>query len=189
MFLKLLVINFLIKLLAQKQLFTYITEKYGQHTTKLSRQIEKTRRKLEKIKCDIRFMVTCKRNKLIPVFAKPKISIKMKASTRWKIAETIIDTEMKNQRRNESRLKEELRRSIDTLKRTTGFITFCAFNYVINKDIRRNRRKWRETHEKKLKNLFDKKRDGSKGRRNTPRNIVHNFSFTNKHCEWKSSCN
>ncbi len=141
-----------------------------------TRQIEKSRRKLEKIKCDIRFMVTCKRNKLIPVFAKPKISIQVKASTRWKIAETIIDTEMKNQRRNESRLKEELRRSVNNLKRTTGFVTFCAFNYVINKEIRRNRRKWRETHDKKLKNLFDKKRDKSNGGRNTPRDIVYNFS-------------
>ena len=139
MFNKLLVINFLIKLLAQTQLFKYITEKYGQHTTKLSRQIEKTRTKLEKIKCDIRFLTTCKRNKLTPVFAKPKISIKMKANIRWKIAETIIDTEIKNQRRKESRLKNEIWQSMEELKSMIGFITFCTFNYMVNKEIRRKK--------------------------------------------------
>ena len=118
----------------------------------------------------------CKRSKLIPTFAKPKISIKMKATTRWKIAETIIETEMKNQRRKESRLKEELRLSVDELKKKIGFITFCTFNYVTGKETRRNRRRWREVHDKKLKNLLEKKSNESNGKPKTPRNIVHNFS-------------
>ena len=172
---KLLVINFLIKLFALNQVFKYITEKYGQHATKLSRQIEKTRTKLEKIKCDIRFLTTCKRNKLTPVFAKPKISIKMKASIRWKIAETIINTELKNQRRKESRLKNEIRRSTEELKSMVGFITFCRFNHVVNKGIRRKKQTWRNTHDKKLKNLFNKEEE-SRQQRKVPRNIVHNFS-------------
>ena len=172
---KLLVINFLIKLFALNQVFKYITEKYGQQATKLSRQIEKTRTKLEKIKCDIRFLTTCKRNKLTPVFAKPKISIKMKASIRLKIAETIINTELKNQRRKESRLKNEIRRSTEELKSMVGFITFCTFNHVVNKGIRRKKQTWRNTHDKKLKNLFNKEEE-SRQQRKVPRNIVHNFS-------------
>jgi hypothetical protein len=177
MFTKLLVINFLIKLLAQKHLFTYITEKYGQNATKLSRQIEKTRTKLGKIKSDIQFLMTCKRNKLTPVFAKPKISIKMKATVRWKITETIINTEMQNQRRKQSRLKEKLRRSTEELRSTLGFITFHAFNFVTNKEIKRKKKTWRKTHDQKLKNLFNKKQDNdAKGKRKPPRNIVHNFS-------------
>ena len=171
---KLLIINFLIKILALNQIFNYIKEKYGLHATKLSRMIEKTRTKLEKIKCDIRFLTTCKRNKLTPVFAKPKISIAMKASIRWKIAETIIDTELKNQRRKEVRLKSESKRLTEELKGMVGFITFCTFNYVVNKDMRRKIQAWRKTHDKKLKNLFNKEESSQK--RKAPRNIVHNFS-------------
>ena len=69
------IIHFLLSIYAQKNIFQYITEKYGQETTTLSRAIEKNRTKLKKIKCDLKFLATCKRNKLIPTFAKPKISI------------------------------------------------------------------------------------------------------------------
>ena len=103
------------------------------------------------------------------------MSIKMKASIRWKIAETIINTELKNQRRKESRLKSEIRRSTEELKSMVGFITFCTFNQVVNKEIRRKKQTWRKTHDKKLKSLFNKEEE-SRQQRKVPRNIVHNFS-------------
>ena len=89
---------------------------------------------------------------------------------------TFTESKMKNQRPNKSQLKEELVLSEDELKKKIGFITFCTFNYGTGKEIRRNRRRWREVHDKKLKNLLDKKGNESNGKRKTPRNIVHNFS-------------
>ena len=105
MFKTLLIITFLIKLYAHKNIFQFITEKYGQDTTTLSRSIEKKRTKLKKISSDLRFLTTCKRNKLIPTFAKPKISINVNYSVKWKIATTIIDAEMRNKQRKQNRLK------------------------------------------------------------------------------------
>ena len=55
-------------------------------------------------------------------------------------------------------------------------ITFCTFNYVINKEIRRKKKTWRKTHDKKLKNLFNRDEEESGQQRKVPRNIVHNFS-------------
>ena len=53
---KLLVILFLIKLYARKNIFNVIHGKYGQNTTKLSRNNEQKRLKMEKIKQDIKFL-------------------------------------------------------------------------------------------------------------------------------------
>ena len=105
---RLLVLNFLIKLYALRNIFEFISEKYGQAATKLARKIEKNRTKLKKIKCDIRFLTTCKRNKLIPTFAKPKIAIKINRSIENKIASTIIETEIRNKQKKQNRLVKEL---------------------------------------------------------------------------------
>ena len=96
---ELLIINFLIRLYARRNIFQHITEKYGQNTTKLARSIERKRTKLGRIKSDLTFLTTCKRNKLIPTFAKPKISIKINKSIRWKIASTILDAEIRNKQK------------------------------------------------------------------------------------------
>ena len=46
---------------------------------------------------------------------------------------------------------------------------------MVNKGIRREKQTWRKTHDKKLKNLFNKEEE-SRQQRKVPRNIVHNFS-------------
>ena len=72
---KLLVVLLIIRLYARFNVFTYITVKYGHTKVKLTRFAEKYRLKLAKIKLYIKFLITCKRENLIPLFAKPKLAI------------------------------------------------------------------------------------------------------------------
>ena len=67
---KLLVILFLFKLYAQTNVFDLISGKYGRHYTKTARLVETIRTKIAKLKLDIKFIISCKRDKLIPTFAK-----------------------------------------------------------------------------------------------------------------------
>ena len=172
---ELLVIKFLMKLRARIPIFKYITEKYGQQTIDLTRSIERKRTKLKKIKCDLTFLATCKRNKLIPTVAKPKISIAINPATRWKLASTIIDAELKNQQRKQGRLMKELSQETTELKNSIGHISFCTLNMKINKTIQGKIKAWKRTHEGKLKKLFDNK-SGSTSTTRKPRKTVHNFS-------------
>ena len=109
---KLLVINFLISILALKNIFNWIYGKYGQTTRNLARNTERTRIKIRKLKCDIKFLLTCKRNNLIPTFAKPKISVRVKKEVRRRIARTIIDAELVNKHNRLKELKKEDKKNV-----------------------------------------------------------------------------
>ena len=65
---KLLVINFLIKLYALRNIFDLLIGKYGQSTVTVTRNLERTRIKIAKLKSDLKFLLTCKKHKLTPVF-------------------------------------------------------------------------------------------------------------------------
>ena len=97
---KLLVITFLIKLLALKNIFDFICGKYGQATLKLARETERTRLKIRRLKADIKFLLVCKRNGLIPNFARPKFAVKMEKKTKKRIEQTIVDTELRKIMKN-----------------------------------------------------------------------------------------
>ena len=93
---KFLVILFLVRLYARINIFKLIDEKYGHIGIKLARSIEVYRRKLSKIKCDIGFLLTCKKNNLILTFARTKLAVKVSFQLRNKISRQIIDAEQKN---------------------------------------------------------------------------------------------
>ena len=98
LFANLLVIGFLIKIWSQKPLYTYIREKIGTETLRQCRVFEKAVLRYEKLLLDLKFLLTCKKESLIPVFAKPKLSIKENPRLRKKIAQFIIKTEIKRKR-------------------------------------------------------------------------------------------
>ena len=172
---ELLVIHFLIRLYARRNIFQHITEKYGQNTTKLARSIERKRTKLRRIKSDLTFLTTCKRNKLIPTCAKPKISIKINYSIRWKIASTIIDAEIRNKQKKRNRLTKEVTQETKDLKNQMGCISLYALNKAINSTINGKQKEWKRTHEAKLTKLFDDKGSPT-GTRKHPQITVRNFS-------------
>ena len=172
---KLLVINFLVKLLARKNIFKHIKEKYGHTTVKITRDIENKRTKLTKLKCDLNFLTTCKRNNLIPTFAKPKLAIKMNRRLKQKIAKTIIEDELRNKHRMVNWLKKEVKKRAGELKLIIGFISFCTLNKKINSTIKKKTNNWKTIHQNKLERLFENKNKHSYYGHDRPNNIVHNF--------------
>ena len=72
---KLLIIAFITKFLAHNHLHKYISEKYGQDTLKLCRSFEKLCLRKEKCATDLEFLASCRKEKLVPTFARPKLSI------------------------------------------------------------------------------------------------------------------
>ena len=172
----LLVINFLIKLLAQKNIFKLIKEKYGHTYTALARQLEDQRTKLAKTKCDVKFLSTCKRNNLIPTFANPKLSIKTNQKFKLKIAKSIIEEELRNKHRKLNWLRNETKRKAKELKDGIGFVSFCVTNKKINLAISAKVKKWKGTHDTKLRKLFRNKESRNVTTDNRPNDIVHNFS-------------
>ena len=101
---ELLVILLIIPLYPQINAFTYITEKYGHTEVKLTKLVETYRLKLAKIKLDIRFLLTCKRKNLVPVFAKPKLAINVNQKTRNKIMNTLMKAKLMNKYKEKKRL-------------------------------------------------------------------------------------
>ena len=93
---KLLVILFLIKLYALKNIFNRIGGKHGQNSLTTARNMERTRIKIAKVKADIKFLLVCKRNNLRPTFARPKFAVNLGNRTVNKITKSIIEAELTN---------------------------------------------------------------------------------------------
>ena len=136
--------------------------------------MEQKRIKIRKIKYDIKFLQTCKRNNLSPTFAKPKFSIKMNFKTRKRIAKMIIEAELTNKHKRLKELKKEVTQDLIELKATLGFVTYCSLNKTVNQCIKGKSNQWKNSHDRKLRKLF--KDITPKTNIQRPGNIVHNFS-------------
>ena len=152
----LLVFIFCIKLYARINTHCYILEKYGQEILNISRKIEKLTIKLEKIKHDLKFLVICKKEKLIPTFARPKLSIHVERKIKVKIAKIIIETEMKNKHRKKNELRTELRSLLSKLEESTNYFICKAIQYRIRSILLDKSKQWDTTHNKKLLGLRPK---------------------------------
>ena len=108
LFANLLVLGFLYKIFSRKPLFAYIREKHGIETLRLCRGLEKDIIRYEKVRHDLQFLLACKKEGLVPVFVKPKLSIEVDNNTRRGIAKIILKTELKNKHH----IRKELKRSI-----------------------------------------------------------------------------
>ena len=73
---KLLLLLFVIKLYARNDIFKYVKKKHGQDVITTIRSLEKTQRKFMKVSVDIKYIKTCKKERLTPTFAKVNISLK-----------------------------------------------------------------------------------------------------------------
>ena len=109
---ELLVILFLYKLYAHINIFKHIEEKYGQSEIKLARIIQKQHTKITKIRYDINYLLHCKRNGLIPHFARPKFAVKINKYLRDKIGRQILDAEIRNKHRKKKTLLQQVKNNI-----------------------------------------------------------------------------
>ena len=94
---KVLIILFILKLYTCISILNYIQEKYEQEMIKLARKIELQHVKIAKVKCDIRFLLYCRKNNLAPIFTRPKFAIRVSNYLRNKISRQILETEIRNQ--------------------------------------------------------------------------------------------
>ena len=127
----LLVLIFAIKIFSRKPLFTYIKEQHGIESLRQCRSLERNTIRYEKICYDLRFLLTCKKEGLVPTFAKPKFSIDADTKLRKGVASLIIKAELKNKHRIKNELKDELRTQTRAIKDNSSFLLFQTLRYKI----------------------------------------------------------
>ena len=174
----LLVFGFVFKLLSRKPIFAYINEKHGNETLRLCRGLEKDIIRYEKTSYDLRFLLQCKKESLVPIFAKPKLSIPGDEKLRKQIASLIIKTELKNKHRVRNALKREISEKSRQIQERTSFLLFNALRYKIRMIIASRRKKWLKTHTRKLERLQENNTpqpQRTNDRQQRP-NVIHNFS-------------
>jgi len=82
----------------------------------------------------------CKREGLIPIFARPKLAINVPQKTRRKIAKLIIETEINNKQKVKIEVKKELKKSNDEISNVLSYVTFQALKYRIRKRLTQKKR-------------------------------------------------
>ena len=123
-------IGFIIKIWSRKPIFAYIREKNGAETLRQCRVFEKVVLRYEKLLLDLQFLLTCKKETLVPVFARPKLSIEGNLKMKKRIAKIIIETELKRKHRMKHELKKDIERLSSSLR---GTLTWLLFNTMRNK--------------------------------------------------------
>ena len=176
----LLVFTFLIKIFSRKPLFAYIREQHGNETLRQCRGLEKQVIRYEKLCYDLRFLLVCKKEGLIPVFAKPKLSINVDNKIRKDIAALLVKTEIKNKHRLKNQLKKDLLERNKTIRESTSFLLFNALRYKIRSIVSVRRTKWSTTHQQKLQKLREEvKGNAQRTATKVLPNVIHNFSSYN----------
>ena len=178
----LFVLGFIIKIWSRKPIFTYIREKNGTETLQQCRVFEKAVLRYEKLLLDLQFLLTCKKESLIPVFARPKLSIQGNPKMKKRIAEIIVKTELKRKHRIKHELKNDIERLSTSLRGTLTWLLFHTMRSKIRALTAIRRRKWRATHERKLNALHEETPLQTPSPTTRSRahpvahNVVHNFS-------------
>ena len=173
----LLVFTFLIKIFSRKPLFAYIREQHGNETLRQCRGLEKEVIRYEKLCYDLRFLLVCKKEGLVPVFAKPKLSINVDKKIRKDIAALLVKTEIKNKHRLKNQLKKDLLERNQTIRESTSFLLFNALRYKIRSIVSVRRTKWSATHQRKLQTLREDVKGKAQGATaKVLPNVIHNFS-------------
>ena len=177
---QLLVFSFIFKLLS-RNIFNNIREKHGNETARQCRQLEKSITKKSKVKLDLDFLLTCKKENLIPSFAKPKLSIPVDGRLRSKIGKLVIETELKNKHVKNRQLRRDIEEETADVQTKLGFITFYAFKYRISNAVSQKKKKWMVTHKKKLQRLRSEQLPNNLSREERKKKkilppVIHNFS-------------
>ena len=152
---KLLVILFIIKLHARKNILKHIKKKHGQDLIKVVRDFEQKKTKFEKLDADITFIkLSKKKQQLIPTFAKVDASIRNDTyKLKRKIACLVMETELQNKHREKRKLRKNIR-SINVLLSTSfSVIVYNALLHQINIAVKSRIKVIKLQQGKKLHNL------------------------------------
>ena len=157
--------------------FKYVKKKHGQDIITVIRSIEKTQRKFMKVSADIKYIKTCKKERLTPTFAKGNISLKSASfKPKWKIATFIMESEMQNKHSEKRKLKKELKQMRKILKRSLNLVILNAVFHQLHIALKSIFKVIANRHQKKITNL--RKQQERKIDKSTTayiKNTVHNF--------------
>ena len=102
-------ILFIIKLYSRNNIFKHIKKKHGHDLIKVVRDFEQKKTKFKKLVADIAFIKLCKKEQLIPTFAKVNVSIRNgTCKLKRKIAHLVMVTELQNKHREKRKLRKDI---------------------------------------------------------------------------------
>ena len=102
---KLLVILFIIKLYPRSNILKHIKKNHGKDLVKVVRDFEQKNTKFEKLDADIAFIKLCKKEQLIPKFAKVSVSLRNGTyKLKRKITRLVMETKLQNKHREKRKL-------------------------------------------------------------------------------------
>ena len=150
-----LLILFAIKLLVQLSIFKYIEKKHGPLVLENVRSLEKVKRKWFKIRKDINFIKTCKKEDHLPTLAKVKLALK---SGNKKIQQKTARINMNTELQQKYHEKRKLKRKIIQLSIELKAQVFNGVIYSPDKSLKQKSITVTKRHQKKLVKLRKDKR-------------------------------
>ena len=117
-------IIFTITLHVRNNIFKHIKKKHGHDLIKVVRDIEQKKIKFEKLVPDIAFIKLCRKEQIIPTFAKINVSIQNGTyKLKRKNDRFVMETELQNKHREKRKLRKDIR-SINILLSTS--LSVCS---------------------------------------------------------------
>ena len=110
--------------------------------------------KFMKVSADIRYIKRCKKEQLIPTFARGSVSLKyVSFKLRKKIATLIMEAEIQNKDSEKRKLRKEIRKIRTTLKTGLDLIVLNTVFHQLNVALKTKFKVVTSRHQSKLSNL------------------------------------
>ena len=141
------------------------------------RSYESLKTKLMKVQADIQFIKSCKKENLIPIFAKVNLAIKSDSRKLKLSLARIMESEMENKHDEKKKLKKEIVTISNQLKGVLGLILYNALVHKIELTVKSSFKSISFRHQKKLLKFREAQR--AKNCYINPRlmkHVVHNFA-------------
>ena len=144
--------------LSGANVYNYLWRHYGLNTSKHFGQFVKEQIRIYRLKSAIAFILTCKNEDLIPVFARFRLANPYiaDAKLRQKCARNILQAEMKFKQRHLSHTTKYLRRLDVELKQSVSRIVYILLQSILQEILKKKMDKLERTHKKKLNGLREK---------------------------------
>ena len=145
-----------------------------QDVIKNVRLYEKLKTKSMKLKADIIYTKSCKKEKLIPTFAKVNLALKSGGfKIKKKIAKLVMETEIQGKQHHIRKIRKDIRSLAMSLKSTLGVFLFNTVTRQAEVAIRSRLLSIKKKHHKKINNLRNNKRNYNYNYQGLLKNIEH----------------
>ena len=138
---------------ASINIYKFIRQNHGQDIIKKVRHYQKLKTRLTKLKTDKVYITSCKKEDLIPAFAKVNLSIKIGGQKlKEKVTKLVMDMEFSDKHYQIRKIRKKIRAIAISLKSSLGLILLNAVIYQVLV-IRSRLKSLKKRHEKKPYNL------------------------------------